>query len=292
MDRHHPTGFATWASMWGLLILATAACASPETVTPADTTPVGETPQRLVPRVVATHPHDPTAFTQGLELVDGRILESTGRYGESEIREVDRATGRVLRSAALDATWFGEGLTALGDGRAVQLTWKAGRAVVWDLPTLTEVDVLTYGGQGWGLCRLPDTDVDLGQDQEAGSLVMSDGSDRLTFRDLELTRTGDVEVRLDGMPVTRLNELECVDGTVWANVWQTDTIVAIDPSTGTVTAVVDASGLLADRSSLGDDDVLNGIAHDPETGRFLLTGKRWPVLFEVVFEPAPDQRNG
>jgi glutaminyl-peptide cyclotransferase len=99
-------------------------------------------------------------------------------------------------------------------------------------------------------------------------------------------------VRLDGRPVERLNELECVDGTVWANVWLTDTIVAIDPSTGAVTAVVDASGLLADRSTMGDEDVLNGIAHDPETGRFLLTGKRWPVLFEVVFEPVSDQPDG
>ena len=296
MNRHHPIRCAAWALLWVLLIpvtgMALIACGSPgpgEADEPSSAGgPIVDPVLRLVPRVMATHPHDPTAFTQGLELVDGRLLETTGRYGESGIREVDRATGRVLRSALLDATWFGEGLTSLGDDRAIQLTWKAGRAVVWDLATLSEVDVLTYGGQGWGLCRLGEA----GPDGAANSLVMSDGSDHLTFRNLDLTRSGDIAVRLDGRPVERLNELECVDGTVWANVWLTDTIVAIDPSTGAVTAVVDASGLLADRSTLGDEDVLNGIAHDPETGRFLLTGKRWPVLFEVVFEPVSDEPDG
>ena len=233
---------------------------------------------RLTPRVVATSPHDPDAFTQGLELVDGRLLETTGGYGESDIREIDRSTGRVLRSAPLDASWFGEGMTVIGGDRAVQLTWKAGRALVWDLATLTVVDVWTYGGQGWGLCLL-----------DAGTLAMSDGSSFLTLRDSgDLTRIADVQVLLDGRPVERLNELECVDGTVWANIWLTDNIVAIDPSTGRVTAVVDASGLLADRSNLGVDDVLNGIAHDPLSGHFLLTGKRWPVMFEVVLESASD----
>jgi len=240
---------------------------------------VAEPAKQLVPRVVATSPHDPDAFTQGLELVDGRLLETTGGYGTSDIREVDRSTGRVLRSTPLEAPWFGEGMTAIGGDRAVQLTWKAGRAMVWDLATLTTVEVWTYGGQGWGLCLL-----------EPGTLAMSDGSSFLTLRRSEdLTRIGHVQVLLDGRPVERLNELECVDGTVWANVWLTDTIVAIDPSTGWVTAVVDASGLLADRSNFGVDDVLNGIAHDPVSGHFLLTGKRWPVLFEVVLESASDQ---
>ena len=233
--------------------------------------------RRLVPRVVATHPHDPDAFTQGLELVDGSLYETTGLFTASGIREVDRSTGRVLRSASLDDSWFGEGFTALGDGRAVQLTWKAGRAVVWDLDTFDAVGTLAYGGQGWGLCRL-----------DADTLAMSDGSATLSLRDPDdFHRVGQVKVALGGKPVDRLNELECVDGTVWANVWQTDRIVAIDPATGNVTAVVDASGMVADRSGFGDDDVLNGIAHDPDSGRFLLTGKRWPVLYEVFFEPDP-----
>jgi glutaminyl-peptide cyclotransferase len=117
---------------------------------------------------------------------------------------------------------------------------------------------------------------------------MSDGTDTLALREpIGFQRLERVRVTLDGEPVDRLNELECVDGTIWANVWRTDRIVAIDPTTGQVGAVVDASGLVADRSGFGVDDVLNGIAHDPDSGRFLLTGKRWPVLFEVVFEPAP-----
>ena len=282
--RRRGSGTASFplTAVMALLVMATG-CGSSDPDTGDAIAPsseeVAEPADRLTLRVVATSPHDPDAFTQGLELVDGRLLETTGGYGESDIREIDRSTGRVLRSAPLDASWFGEGMTAIGGDRAVQLTWKAGRALVWDLATLTVVDVWTYGGQGWGLCLL-----------EAGTLAMSDGSSFLTLRDsTDLTRIADVQVLLDGKPVERLNELECVDGTVWANIWLTDTIVAIDPSTGWVTAVVDASGLLADRSNLGVNDVLNGIAHDPLSGHFLLTGKRWPVLFEVALESASEQ---
>ena len=282
--RRRGSGTASFplTAVMALLVMATG-CGSSDPDTGDAIAPsseeVAEPADRLTLRVVATSPHDPDAFTQGLELVDGRLLETTGGYGESDIREIDRSTGRILRSAPLDASWFGEGMTAIGGNRAVQLTWKAGRALVWDLATLTVVDVWTYGGQGWGLCLL-----------EAGTLAMSDGSSFLTLRDsTDLTRIADVQVLLDGKPVERLNELECVDGTVWANIWLTDTIVAIDPSTGWVTAVVDASGLLADRSNLGVNDVLNGIAHDPLSGHFLLTGKRWPVLFEVALESASEQ---
>ena len=139
------------------------------------------------------------------------------------------------------------------------------------------VGTRTYGGQGWGLCRL-----------DGATLVQSDGSATLTLRNLDsFQKLSKVEVTLDGRPVDQLNELECVNGTVWANVWRTDRIVAVEVPSGRVTAVVDASDLVADRSGFGSDDVLNGIAHDPEAGRFLLTGKRRPVLFEVVFEPIP-----
>ena len=269
MHEKPPRGsHPAWAVLALCLLLG--ACADNE----ADPAPA--TVRHLVPRVVATHPHDLEAYTQGLELVDGVLYETTGRYGASGIREVDLATGRVLRSAPLDDGWFGEGYTSLGDGRAVQLTWKSGRAVVWDLATFDIVGTFAYGGQGWGLCRL-----------DAQTLVMSDGTNTLTLRDpTDFHRLERVRVTLYGEPVDRLNELECVDGTIWANVWQTDRIMAIDPTTGLVGAVVDASGLVADRSGFGVDDVLNGIAHDPDSGRFLLTGKRWPVLFEVVFEPA------
>lgn len=262
---------------WTALLLVAAACGSG--APPTSEAPVAEGVRHLVPRIVATHPHDPEAFTQGMELVGGRLYETTGRYGSSGLREVDRATGRVLHHAPLDDALFGEGFTSLGDGRGVQLTWKAGRALVWDLATLETVATLAYGGQGWGLCRLDD-----------GTLAMSDGSAVLTLREPDaFRRVGEVEVSLDGEPLVRLNELECVGSTVWANVWLTDRIVGIDlspdGSPGRVTAVVDASGLVADRSGFGQDEVLNGIAHDPETGRFLLTGKRWPVLYEVEFVP-------
>jgi len=252
-----------------VLLVAASSCAG-------ERTPAPTAVERLVPRVLAEHPHDPTAFTQGLEIVDGSLVESTGRYGVSTLRLVALETGGEIASVDLDDDLFGEGVTSLGDGRLLQLTWKAGRALVWDAASLQPLDTWSYDGQGWGICRLDDD-----------TLAMSDGSATLTLRDIDgFRRTGGVEVLLDGVPVDRLNELECVDGTVWANVWQTGRIVAIDPSTGGVVAVVDASGLPVDRSVLGSDDVLNGIAHDATTGRFLLTGKRWPVLFEVEFVAA------
>ena len=225
----------------------------------------------LVPRVVAEHPHDPGAFTQGLELVNGLLVEGTGLYGSSTLRVVDRTSGKVLRSQDLADGRFGEGVTALGDGRVVQLTWKAGRAVVWQLDPLVPIGTWHYDGEGWGVCRLNDD-----------TLATSDGSATITLRRSDdFSPMGSLRVTLDGQPVDRLNELECVGFTVWANVWLTDRIVAINAIDGQVTAVVDASDLPVDRSSLGPDDVLNGIAHDPDTNHFLLTGKHWPSLFEV-----------
>ena len=225
----------------------------------------------LVPRVVAEYPHDPESFTQGLELVDGLLVESTGLYGSSTLRVVDRTSGKVLRSQDLADGRFGEGVTALGDGRVVQLTWKAGRAVLWRLDPLVPVGTWDYDGEGWGVCRLNDD-----------TLATSDGSATITLRRSDdFSPVGSLEVTLDGRPVDQLNELECVGSTVWANVWLTDRIVAINAIDGRVTAVVDASDLPVDRSSLAPDDVLNGIAHDPDTNHFLLAGKHWPSLFEV-----------
>ena len=223
--------------------------------------------------VVTEYPHDPTSFTQGLELDDGRLFESTGHYGTSTVREVDLATGGVLSSTQLADTVFGEGLTAIGDGRLLQLTWKAEAATVWNLYDLEPIDTWSYEGEGWGVCLLnPET------------LVMSDGSATLTFRSTEdFHELGSIAVVQEELPQELLNELECVNGTVWANVWKTDTIVGIDPTTGNILAWVDASSLPVERSSLAPGSVLNGIAHDPETGRFLLTGKYWPTLYEVEF---------
>lgn len=224
--------------------------------------------ERLRAEIVASYPHDPTAFTQGLVWHAGRLLESTGLYGESRVRRVELASGRVEHEVALPGHLFGEGLTRVDD-RLVQLTWREGVARVLDLESFELLDELRYPGEGWGLCL----------DGEA--LVMSDGSARLTFRDptsfAELRR---LEVTLEGRPLARLNELECVDGWVYANVWGTDSIVKIETASGAVRAVIDASNLLA-ASEVSGADVLNGIAFDPERQLFLLTGKLWPALFAV-----------
>jgi glutamine cyclotransferase len=237
--------------------------------------------QRLRARVLASYPHDPTAYTQGLLLHDGSLYESTGGYGSSRLRRVELATGRVLADRELPADWFGEGLArvpAAGGGRLVQLTWREGVAQAWSLPDLERISLTHYEGEGWGLCW--DDSVPLGR------LVMSDGSSRLTFREPEgLAVTGGVEVTLDGRPVAYLNELECVGGRVYANVFTTDEIVEIDPRSGRVTAVVDASGLL-DAGEAATAEVLNGIAWDPGDGSFLVTGKLWPRLFRVELVPA------
>lgn len=247
-------------------VLLVAGCSATPTETTSDT--------RLRPEVLATIPHDPEAFTQGLELVDGVLYEGTGLEGESTIRTVDPDTGAVERTADLAPDLFGEGITVTGD-TIWQLTWQDGVALRRDRATLAEVGRAEYDGEGWGLCH----------DTEAGRLIMSDGTDKLTFRDVRtFATTGEVRVRgTDGKPVTRLNELECVPGDgVYANVWQTDEIVRIDPADGRVTATVDLAGLLPEEDRAGTD-VLNGIAHVPGTDEFLVTGKLWPSMFRVRF---------
>jgi glutaminyl-peptide cyclotransferase len=225
--------------------------------------------------VLATYPHDPDAFTQGLELRDGLLYESTGGYGRSDLRVTEVETGQVRQRVRLPDDTFGEGLTLVGD-TIWQLTWREGFAFRRDRATLAEQARVRYDGQGWGLCY----------DEPAGRLVMSDGSDRLTFRDPHsFAVLGTVEVRLHGQPLRMINELECVDGKVWANAWLTDHIVRIDPDTGMVEAVADAAGLLP-AGQQADADVLNGIAAVPGTGTFLVTGKLWPTLFHIRFVPA------
>ena len=236
-------------------------------------------PQRLVPDVVAQHPHDATSFTQGLLLANGTLYESAGRYGESSIRVADVDSGEVLRSGEVPDDAFAEGLALGPDGRLVQLTWKEGRAFVRDPETLQIVDEHRYDGEGWGITTLDD-----------GSFITSDGSDQLTVRDpvtFEPQRVVTVR-RADG-PADQLNELEWDGSHLWANRWQTDEIVRIDPVCDRVDAVVDAGSLetVAQQAAAGAPiDVLNGIAHVPGTDRFLITGKYWPVLADVRFVPA------
>ena len=227
---------------------------------------------QAVPEVLATYPHDPEAFTQGLLLADDHFYESTGLYGESSLREVVPETGEVLREVELSPDLFAEGLTLVAD-RLIQITWKAGVALVYDADTFEQTDTFSYEGEGWGLCF------------DGDELVMSDGSATLTRRDPEtFAPLGTAEVKLNGEPVAMLNELECVGDSVYANIWQTDTIVKIAED-GRVTQEIDASNLLtqSERAQLDPNAVLNGIAYDPDTKTFYLTGKLWPKLFAVRF---------
>ncbi len=226
--------------------------------------------ERLRVQVVQTYPHDPGAFTQGLVLAGGRLFESTGLEGRSSLREVDLATGKVVRRLDVAAPVFAEGLALVGS-RLFQITWKHETAYTYDRDTFKKGPSLAYTGEGWGLCY------------DGHELVMSDGSARLSFRGPETFRqTREVMVRDEGRPVDQLNELECVGPQVYANVWMTDRIVRVDPKTGTVTASIDASGLLNPAERYGTD-VLNGIAYDASNETFLITGKLWPKLFRVRF---------
>ena len=224
----------------------------------------------LRPEVLAEVPHDPSAYTQGLELHEGTLYEGTGLEGRSQLRVLDPATGEVQRAESLPGQLFGEGIAVAGD-RIWQLTWQDGVVLEWDRATLTLRQQLQLDGEGWGLCN------------DGTRLVRSDGTDRLRFHDpVTFAETGSVTVTIDGEPVTQLNELECVDGQVWANVWPSDVLVRIDPASGQVTAAVDAAGLLDPEQRANADAVLNGIAA-LDNDEYLLSGKLWPVSFRVRF---------
>lgn len=225
--------------------------------------------------VVSRRPHDSGAFTQGLQFDDqGRLFESV-LYGDHDLREVEPETGQLRRSAQLPPAWRAEGL-AFVEGDLIQLTWKAGVAVRWDADTFDALALYRYEGEGWGLCY------------DGQRLVMSDGSDRLTFRDARSFEVlGSVPVTLDGEPLDDLNELECVDGAVWANVWKTDSIYRIDPGSGQVTGHLDLRGIIEPHPAASEPEaVLNGIAYDAAADTFLVTGKYWPQVIEIrVFDP-------
>ncbi|MET8953644.1 glutaminyl-peptide cyclotransferase [Streptomyces sp. NPDC004129] len=229
--------------------------------------------ERLRVKVLQTLPHDPAAFTEGLELVGRTLYEGTGISGDSWVQAGPPGRRPRVR-ASLPEPLFGEGITVLG--RTLwQLTWQDRIAVERDATTLKELRRVRYPDEGWGICF----------QRDRHRLVTSDGSARLTFRDPRaLAATGGVTVTENGAPLPRLNELECVGTAVYANVYDTDRIVRIDPATGAVTADIDASGLVrADRLAPGA--VLNGIAAVPGTDQFLITGKYWPTMFRVTFAP-------
>ena len=214
--------------------------------------------------------HERDAYTQGLVWWKDQLFESTGRYGESTLRRLDPQTGRVEQRIGVPDQYFGEGL-ALVDRRLIMLTWTSERAFTYDRDSFELGETFSYQDEGWGLCY------------DGDRLVMSDGSDMLTFRDPDtFEQIGEQQVRLRGQPLRKLNELECVDGVVYANVWEEDFLVRIDPETGRVTDYIDATDLLQGEDRLGAE-VLNGIAYDPTAETFYLTGKWWPKMFEVRF---------
>jgi glutamine cyclotransferase len=220
-------------------------------------------------RVINVYPHDPGAFTQGLVYEDGFLYEGTGMWGQSSIRRVDLETGQVLHIQPLDTQYFGEGIAIWAD-HIVQLTWQKNTGFVYDKATFAQLDTFQYPTEGWGITH------------DGSKLIMSDGTARLHFWDPDtFGEIGYVDVAAAGLPVTRLNELEYIDGLVYANVWQTDRIAIIDPATGAVTAWIDLTGLLPPEDRTPTTDVLNGIAYDAAGGRLFVTGKYWPKLFEI-----------
>jgi glutamine cyclotransferase len=219
--------------------------------------------------VVRSMPHDPTAYTQGLVFEADGFIESTGVRGQSTLRRVTLESGEIQIRVPLPEDRFAEGIAALGN-HVYQLTWTSGVGYVYDRTSLALVDSFTYAGEGWGLTT------------DGTSLIMSDGSAAIDFVDpatYGVTRS--ITVRSDGAPLSSINELEWIDGEIWANIYQSNWIVRIDPATGDVLRWIDASDLVPAEKRGSADDVLNGIAHDPATNRLFLTGKRWPVVYEV-----------
>jgi glutamine cyclotransferase len=234
-----------------------------------------ETPPVYSYTIINTYPHDRQAFTQGLVFDQGIVYEGTGLRGRSSVRRVDLTTGRVLQLRALPAPFFGEGITVFGP-HLIQLTWQSKVGFVYDKTHFTLLRQFTYPTEGWGITH---------NDQH---LIMSDGTSVLYFLDPEtLSETGQLHVRDDQGPVERLNELEYVQGSIYANIWQTDRIARIDPESGQVTAWIDLTGLLPLEDRVERVDVLNGIAYDAAQDRLFVTGKLWPKLFEIRIHPTP-----
>jgi glutamine cyclotransferase len=230
---------------------------------------------RYTYEVVKRWPHDRGAFTQGLVFRDGSLLESTGLNGQSRLREVNLETGRVLKQVTLPAVYFAEGLAVVGS-EVFQLTWQNRKAFVYDVDTFQARKEFAYEGEGWGLAT------------DWTALILSDGTARLRFLDpAAFTVNRTLDVTREGRPQERLNELEFIHGEIFANVWQTDDVVRIDPANGVVRGVIDFSGLLAPQDRRPETDVLNGIAYDAKRDRLFITGKNWPWVFEVRLKVRP-----
>lgn len=227
-------------------------------------------PQKMVAKIVQSFPHNPQSFTQGLEFNEGQLYESTGQKGSSQIAEVDLETGVIGKKIGLDATYFGEGITILNN-KIYQLTWQEQKCFVYDKKSLQIQTDFRYQGEGWGICN------------NGKHIIMSDGSERITFRDpSNFNPVRIIEVYDHLGPRDKLNELEYIGGKIYANVWMSDLILVIDPATGKVIAEIDCSAIAV--AGRGNGEVLNGIAYNTLTNKTYLTGKNWDRLIEVTFE--------
>jgi len=234
-----------------------------------------EDAKRYTYRVVNTYPHSAGSYTQGLYWHDGYLYEGTGNWGESRLMKVDLETGRAIQTIDLDRRVFGEGI-ALHKGKIYQITWTDGIAYVYDPETFELLGQRRYRGEGWGLAS------------DGENLYMSNGSSTIFVVDPEtFERKRAIPVLYNGNSLNYLNELEWIDGEIWANVYTTDAIVRIDPETGRVTGVIDLSGLLPESDRTSTTDVLNGIAYDEDNGRIFVTGKYWNKLFEIRLVELP-----
>jgi glutamine cyclotransferase len=220
-------------------------------------------------RIVNSYPHDPRAFTQGLVFADDLLWEGTGLRGHSSLRKVDLKTGNILQVRQLPAQFFGEGITIYRN-RVIQLTWRARVGFVYDKKTFQLLDTFNYPTEGWGITH------------DGRSFIMSDGTSTLYLLDPQtFQEVGRLEVHTRDGPVSRLNELEYVQGEIYANVWKTDRIARISPETGEVVGWIDLEGLLRPDDRSRRIDVLNGIAYDVKNDRLFVTGKLWPKVFEI-----------
>lgn len=219
--------------------------------------------------IVNIYPHDSNAFTQGLIIVGGKLLESTGQEGSSSLRTVELETGKVLKKVDVPTPYFAEGITVL-NGKVYQLTWQHNVGFIYDAQTFDRVGQFNYQGEGWGLTT------------DGHSLILSDGSNRLKYLDptnFRVTKT--ISVVEGTNPIEELNELEFVQGEIYANVWHSDRIAVIDPQSGRVKAWIDLKGLMPEDALSSEEAVLNGIAYDQANSKFYVTGKLWPRLFEI-----------
>jgi glutamine cyclotransferase len=245
------------------------ACNAGGTSSPVRTSGVNTRAPQYGFEIVNTWPHDKRAYTQGLIFHEGKLIESTGRQGESSLRRVELETGRVVEKVDLPYQYFAEGTTLL-NGKIYQLTWEDQKGFIYDAATLAKIGEFSYAGEGWGLTH------------DGESLILSDGSNRLRFIDpatFQVKRT--ISVADQNIGIRNLNELEYVKGEILANVWHSDKIARINPQTGQVTGWIDLARIQPPNELSDEEAVLNGIAYDAASGRLFVTGKLWPKLFEI-----------